>query len=186
MKKLILTQTILRRSIMASKKQHSAWRVTLTVLLGMVMFTACPSEGNARGAQEEMRVAEACGRFGRFESEGLSAEMERRILLDFYERFFGICKDSLANLTYPRLGIAGYHGTYNGYSVVSIAGFPNIRIPFNFYFAGGVIADIPICRTFAWKDGQFYHLLDLVAQGKLTPEDQRSIANHHPRWVPGR
>ena len=171
---------------MATKqKQQGTWRITLTVLLGMAMFVACPGNGNARGSQEEMRVTEACGRFGRFESEGLSAEMERRILTDF-----GRHRHSDPN----RYMIYGFYGTHNGFIVVDIIRvfapdeIPSItgvhRPPFRFL-------DWYIQETshfhyhqVAWRNGRFYRIPDLYRDGKLTINDLRNIADTHPLWEP--
>ena len=177
---------------MATKQQHSAWRVTLTVLLGMVIFTACPSEGNARGSQEEMRVTEVdnTGIFGSI--DGLSEALQKRILSDYRNLSHGI------HISFPSfndfLFISGYFGTYNGYVMVAIS--PNVDL--SDYWVPTVvmpptiIADWYFLELFhhevilAWRNGRFYRVPDLYRDGKLTLEDWRSIANHHPRWVPGR
>jgi hypothetical protein len=129
------------------------------------------------------------GKFGTF--EGLDAETERQIMLDFYMYLVPYTSidpySSLVIGDYMTLdqffnswGITAYYGIYNGYIVVNIRGAGGYeRVSFGFMLAGGGINQGPGFFTIAWKDGQVYHLKDLADQGRLTRDEQHSIVRLH-------
>jgi len=131
------------------------------------------------------------GRFGTF--EGLDAETEFQIMMDFYNYYeipfeFGLLRNSKTIEEFFALwNIAAYYGTFNGYLVIDYRGMfyvdrrarPPIR------FAGGfIVGQNPAFQTTAWGNGKFYSLETLTEQGKLTQEDAQSIARLHPHWRP--
>ena len=165
-------------------KQKSAWSVILTISLFTTIFFACTGDVEARGSQEVQLLVEDNGRFGRFESQGLSAELEKKILMDWYSFNDRYHRFSLERY-FERVSILGYYGTYNDYVIVDMPWVAHYRLDVNRQFipiANGFLEQVRGYKTFAWKNGQFIELIVLLNQGKLTMSDQLNIASLHPRW----
>ncbi len=124
--------------------------------------------------------------------EGLSAETEERILLDYFTSPMRKQKFS-SDFSVSDFLTYGYFGTYNDYVMVSIglnedsrnylvytsALLPSIFIA-DWYYNQNYHSE-PII---AWKNGQIYQVVDLYKTGNLMLDDLRSIANLHPEWKP--
>ena len=118
--------------------------------------------------------------------EGLSAETEWQILVD-YNNYFG-SPDLVYDKNYISFlaTISEYCGIYNGYIVVEIfAGMLTRQvIPPVFLGNEGYILQDPSYKTWAWKDGKFYCLEKLYSLGELTLDDLRNIARLHYHFIP--
>jgi len=174
------------------KQKNSAWRMVFTVLLCMAMFFACTGNGNTEGSREKKVIeTEDNGKFGKFASEGLSAELEKQILEDYFHKFHesqwtyhGLTIDKFFDDYY----ISGYFGTYNEHIVVDISckniivtaslGPPPIKKILDW-----IIFQFPGLETITWKNGQINSVEELYNNGNLSLDDLRCIANLHPAWV---
>jgi len=161
-----------------AKIHVNTWRVSLSVLLGLVMFLTCTGEGYANGSQEGGML-----RFGSFVHEGLSAETEMQILQAYLDIYLERNPHS-NNYIKERIHIARYLGSYNGCVAVEIRGpwyFPHVISPpviiGGIAFHGNAIIS-------AWKEGRIYRLQEAYGSGLLTSSDLRSIADiTNPSWV---
>ena len=106
-------------------------------------------------------------------TEGLSAEMERRILQDYVDRdkeepwYDG----SWAEMLYSQRALE-YYGTYNGWVVMRVM-VPHAGVILTVTIDGFEFDDV--LPTLIWKDGQIHTLKDAYVAGLLTQDDMRSI-----------
>ena len=125
------------------------------------------------------------GRYGNL--EGLDADTEVQILLDFYNcgsyKHLGSMVQRTHTIDQYMNGwdIVKYYGTYNGYIVVDIDGRLSIlgRTAHGYPLAYGFISQGRTKVTPAWKDGKIYSLDDLYDCGELTLENVRDILHQH-------
>ena len=111
--------------------------------------------------------------------EGLSAEIELQILMDYVRHYNANFKGSFEpELMINDIWVFAYYGTYDGLVLLTIAGpwfYPDVML--NFF-----VADINFIFTAAskpqlWKDGMFYfELQEAYDLNLLTQDDLRIIA----------
>ena len=163
----------------SSKNNKSAvWRGALTFLLGMAVFFACSCDDHSKGVQEVNLNKQGGGALSREDYphelgtfEGLDADTEWQILVKCYYDFQKIYS---SNHSINLFRINGYYGTYNDYIMVTTQSplfIPGVvRPPY-------IFADILFwAPPWAWKNGQFYDLLELYDSGILSYSDIESIA----------
>ena len=199
---------------MNQKRKCGAIYCTIIAILlsGMIVFSGCTGEEKA--AEEDLKKSEESGQIPEGKSkdteeqvvdgntdkpqsyEGLSAETEERILMDFFAIHHGTLFDDyyiedekededgeIVLIVYEKKYTTNdlalvYHGTYNGYVAVLINGpwfYPDVVK--NFLIAGVIIHGPQTPEV--WKDGEFYSLQEAYNLGFLSDGDIRSIASTH-------
>ena len=106
--------------------------------------------------------------------EGLCAELERRIVMDFARN----SEDPRS-----RFSIERFYGIYNGYVPVLIGGTRELETITTVPVAGFLFRYPTQRSIIVWKDRRFYMLADAYEQGFLTRADIRAIYDiHNSPW----
>ena len=167
-------------------KQNGKGGLYFAVLLTLVFFFGCVNGGEHQNQAQERAaqgddmsdeiwsIEDYTRELGTF--EGLDAETEWQILLDYLKRY--IVRGTPININ--EFYIWYYYGTYNGYVVVAL------EDPLRFFYAvvGGPDAidgiELPWqwpWEPTVWNNGEFYKFRELYYSGLLTRDDLESTAS---------
>jgi len=158
--------------------------IAVLLLCGFIFFSCAGVDGgngiDLTAAGKGDVISDYTREFGTF--EGLDAEIERRILQDYFDTYIVWLLSSVNKYEFY---ISKYYGTHNRYVVITITdGFPPvfIGIPSRPYHIDGVVFPwlYPSGVTpIVWNNGIFNSIEELYNSGLLTRDDLLNIANYH-------